>query len=171
MATPTNLPASAVAGQVLTAQYVNDLAGAFRILQVVNAHVTVRTFSTSSASYTDVTGLSLSITPQSSTSKILLFSNVGIGSSENSTVVNYFQFVRNSTAVGSGGEANFVINTTSNALTFSGLGFFIDSPSLTSAITYKLQMKVTGGTTFLNRRGASDLYQVASNLLAMEISA
>ena len=33
MATPTNLPATQTSGNVLTAAWLNDLRGAFRILQ------------------------------------------------------------------------------------------------------------------------------------------
>jgi hypothetical protein len=39
MATPTTLPASFVAGSILTAAELNDLRGAFRVLQVVNATI------------------------------------------------------------------------------------------------------------------------------------
>ena len=48
MATPTTLPASFTAGQVLTAAQMNDLRGAFRVLQVVQA-TKANTFSTTSA--------------------------------------------------------------------------------------------------------------------------
>jgi hypothetical protein len=37
MATPTTLPASFVAGNILTAAQLNNLRGAFRVLQVVQA--------------------------------------------------------------------------------------------------------------------------------------
>jgi hypothetical protein len=171
MATPTSLPASAVAGQVLTAQYVNDLRGAFRILQVVSANVTDRTFSTSSSSYVDVTGLSLSITPQSTTSKILLYCSVGGGNTNAGFGVAYFQFVRNSTAVGNGAEASFLMWTSNQDITGNASNLFIDSPNLTTAITYKMQCKVPSGTFRLNRRGATDLYNGNSVLMAMEISA
>ena len=40
MATPTNLPASFVAGAILTAAQQNDLRGAFRVLQVVQGTTT-----------------------------------------------------------------------------------------------------------------------------------
>jgi hypothetical protein len=171
MATPTNLPSTAVSGEILTAAYVNDLRGAFRILQVVSANVTARTFSTSSTSYVDVTGLSLSITPQSATSKILLYCSAGGGNSNAGAGVGYFQFVRNSTVVGNGNEASFFLWSQTSDQTGSASNLFIDSPALTSAITYKMQVKVGSGTFFLNRRGVTDFYNGNSVLMAMEISA
>ena len=171
MATPTNLPAAAVPGEILTAAYVNNLRGAFRILQVVSTNVVARTFSTSSTSYVDVTGLSLAITPQSATSQILLYCSVGGGNNNAGAGLAYFQFMRNSTAVGNGNEASFLLWTPSTDQTGNASNLFIDSPALTSAITYKLQMKVPSGTFFLNRRGATDLYNGNTVLMAMEISA
>jgi hypothetical protein len=171
MATPTNLPASFVSGAILTADQMNNLRGAFRILQVVSTNVVARTFSTSSTSHVDVTGLSLSITPQSTDSKILLYCSVGGGNNNAGAGVGYFQFVRNSTVVGNGNESSFLLWTPSTDQTGNASNLFIDSPALTSAITYKMQMKVPSGTFFLNRRGATDLYNGNSVLMAMEISA
>jgi hypothetical protein len=171
MATPTTLPGDFSPGQVLTAADMDALRGAFRILQVVSANVTDRTFSTASATYVDVTGLSLSITPQSATSKILLYCSLGGGNTNVGAGVGYFQFVRNSTAVGNGAEASFILVNQSQDLTSNASNLFIDSPSLTTAITYKMQMKVPSGTFRLNRRGATDLYNGNSVLMAMEISA
>jgi hypothetical protein len=171
MATPTNLPAAQTTGNVLTAAYMNDLRGAFRIMQVVSANVTDRTFSTTSATYVDVTGLSLSITPQSATSKILLYCSVGSGNTNAGIGIAYFQFVRNSTAVGNGAEASFIGTNMSQDVPANASNLFIDSPSLTTAITYKIQVKVPSGTFRLNRRGASDVYNGNSVLMAMEISA
>ena len=70
MATPTSLPATFVAGNVLTAAQMNDLRGAFRILQVVRAtDSTAR--STTSTSFVDA-NISVTITPTSSSSDVLL---------------------------------------------------------------------------------------------------
>ena len=70
MATPTNLPAAFTVGQVATAAQMNDLRGAFRILQVIQGTTSTRT-SSSTTTYADTT-LSASITPTSSSSKILV---------------------------------------------------------------------------------------------------
>jgi len=171
MATPTSLPASFSDSTSLPAASLNDLRGAFRIMQVVSANVTDRTFSTTSATYVDVTGLSLSITPQSATSKILLYCSVGSGNTNAGIGIAYFQFVRNSTAVGNGNEASFISTTMNSDVPANASNLFIDSPNLTTAITYKIQVKVPSGTFRLNRRGATDLYNGNSVLMAMEISA
>ena len=171
MATPTNLPASFVSGAILTADQMNNLRGAFRILQVTSAPVTARTFSTTSTSFVDVTGLSLTITPQSATSTILLFCSVGCGNSNAGVGVASFQFVRNSTAVGNGGYARFYARTMSSDVAANASNFYIDNPALTTAITYKMQVKVGSGTFYLNRRGVTDFYNGTSVLMAMEISA
>ena len=75
MATPTTLPATFVAGNVLEAEQLNDLRGAFRVLQTVSTTKT-DTFSSAVTAFTDVTGLSVSITPSSATSTILVMADV-----------------------------------------------------------------------------------------------
>jgi hypothetical protein len=74
MATPTDLPASFSAGAVLTAAQMNDLRGAFRILQVVS--VTNDTSLTTTGTFPQLSALNASITPQSDTSKILVVANL-----------------------------------------------------------------------------------------------
>ena len=99
MATPTNLPASFTTGAVLTAAQMNDLRGAFRILQVVSGSTTTET-STSSTTHADTT-LTATITPQSASSQILVYVShpsyfKGNGNSSNS--IN-FRLVRGSTNI------------------------------------------------------------------------
>jgi hypothetical protein len=64
------------------------------VLQVVSTTKT-DTFSTSSTSYTDLTGLSVSITPTSATSKVLVFYTVN----GKQTTTPSMRLVRNSTAI------------------------------------------------------------------------
>ena len=86
MATPTNLPAAFTVGQVLTSTQMNDLRGAFRVLQVVYATTAAQAVSTSST-YGD-TGLTATITPQSADSKILVcVSQNGVHKSSGDTSV------------------------------------------------------------------------------------
>jgi len=74
MATPTNLPAAQTTGNVLTAAYMNDLRGAFRILQVVTTSDT--TSRTTTGDYPQLSTLNVSITPQSSSSLILVSATI-----------------------------------------------------------------------------------------------
>jgi hypothetical protein len=141
MATRTNLPASQTTGNVLTAAYMNDLRGAFRILQVVTGTTTTQT-STGSATYSDA-GLSASITPQAATNKVLVMAQINYYNV--STNKTNFNLVRGSTQINEtnplGGDANNI-----------DAGFMLtllDSPNTTSATTYKVQFKTNAAATYL----------------------
>jgi predicted solute-binding protein len=122
-----------------------------KIGQVVQATTTTTTTS-SSGTYADVTGMTATITPTLSTSKVLVTMefDVNISGSTAFTVVSgYFQMLRGATAIGREGGPLFLINTlagqqmtqyTRRSITF------LDSPATTSATTYKLQIKLLGGS-------------------------
>lgn len=141
MATPTNLPATFVSGDVLTAAQQNGLRGAFRILQVVTGTTNTQT-STGSGTYSDV-GLSASITPQATTNKILVMAQINYyNAGTNKTT---FNLVRASTQINEtnplGGDANNIDGGCFLTL--------LDSPSTTSATTYKVQFKTNGSAGYL----------------------
>jgi hypothetical protein len=133
MATPTNLPASQTTGNVLTAAYVNDLRGAFRILQVISDPNTTPQ-STSSATFAD-TAYSITITPQSTSSKIFCVFSSSVYQPSGGTGAG-IRLMRGATAIASqSGLAN------SSAQSVVGVSLsFLDSPSTTSATTYKIQL-------------------------------
>jgi hypothetical protein len=118
-------------------------ASAGVVLQVVSTTLTT-TFSTNSSSYTDVTGLSVSITPKFSTSKILVLLNVSMAGWNNSG--NGLQLVRNSTAIciatGTGGQQISSLGDSyvggQDRVVTQALSY-LDSPATTSATTYKAQ--------------------------------
>jgi hypothetical protein len=180
MAAVTTLPATFVAGNVLTAAQQNALRGAFRVLQVVSTNLP-STFSTSAASYTDITGLSASITPSSNTSKVMVF--VNFQASVSADLVLMFQLVRGSTAIDIGDAASLRTRASFSMIESDtakqGGSFslnFLDSPATTSATTYKMQMFCAAtGTGYINRTGADqDLAlrpRTAANITVMEISA
>lgn len=167
MATPTSLPASFTSGAVLTAAQMNDLRGAFRILQVVQDTSATST-STTSTSYAD-TGLSVSITPSATSNKILLVASINgaAKTAGNDQTAIKLQLVRDTTAIqlieGQGGYTN------TNLLNVFGgtVGFYLDSPNTTSATTYKIQFGSTnsGFTASINYASA------VSTLTAFEVSA
>ena len=137
MATPTTLPATFTAGQVLTAAQQNDLRGGFRILQFKSASTTTaQTLSTST--YTDLTSFSITITPQATTNKILcVWSGKGDKSGGNVNNAINFRFVRTSTTIATW-ENNLFTNSLMRLI--SPMTYmFLDSPSTTSATTYKCQ--------------------------------
>jgi len=176
MATPTTLPAAFTSGQVLTAAQQNALRGAFRILQVVSVFK-ADAFSMTGTTFTDVTGLSASITPQSTSSQIIIMGQLNTGVITNQLM--FAQLVRGATAIGNGTSGNSI-----NALTTSGVGansiamatvpfFLVDSPATTSATTYKIQIKSGAGgiLAYVNRRQNDNEIGGSSSLILMEVSA
>tara|TARA_R100001594_G_scaffold115012_1_gene149855 strand:- start:9223 stop:9798 length:576 start_codon:yes stop_codon:yes gene_type:complete len=119
-------------------------------------------FTTNSTSYVDITGLSVSITPSSTSSKILFMADLNVGGA-NAVDANhvYVRMVRGSTAINIGDarsnreRGTHVVNTAIAGQTFPTSSCFLDSPSSTSAVTYKMQMKssTNGETGSLNRSG------------------
>ena len=173
-----------VSGEVLTAASLNDnftfaASGGGLIAQVVSTNLP-STFSTTSTSYTDLTGLSVSITPTLATSKIMVWVNLQASVSADIGVM--FQLVRGSTAIdigdaaGSRTRASFSYIQNDTGLQQGNLGLnFLDSPATTSATTYKIQMFVNSGTAYINRGGtdtdASNRGRTASNITVMEVLA
>jgi hypothetical protein len=174
MATPTNLPASFSSGAVLTAAQQNDLRGAFRILQVKQTVLNTTT-STTSGTMVDVAGFSVSITPQSTSNKVLVTVELAVGGLTADDAS--FNLVRGSTAifVGSGGTNNVSAFRRMNVIGDNGMDtinlVFLDSPATTSATTYKMQYLTRVGTLFVNRRGSDTNFVTASSITVQEISA
>jgi hypothetical protein len=146
-----------------------------KVLQVVSATKT-NTFSTTSTTLTDITGLSLSITPSSTSSKILIFGN--ISSSTLAGRVISFTLVRGSTSIGVssntqdyGGTIAQYHNSNVNDSIINNSLHFYDSPSTTSATTYKIQTRVNVGdtTVYINNRASADSSTVSS-ITAIEIA-
>lgn len=182
MAAVTTLPATFVAGNVLTAAQMNSLRGAFRILQVASVTKT-DTFTTGSTSYVDLTGLTLTMTPSSTSSQILVTYSVQ-ASGISGTNMGGIQIMRGATAIGNAATASnrSVANTVIPELGAAQFGqvasTFLDSPATTSATTYKLQIRTfgAGGTLIYVNRTQTDTDAAAwgrgtSTLTVMEISA
>ena len=130
------------------------------------------TFITTSATYVDVTGVSVTITPTSATSKILVVVNGLTGNSGNSA--NVFRLRRDSTdiALGVGGtsqETQRIYPGAANLTSAIAISF-IDSPSTTSATVYKLTMKVSGDTGYVGRLSGYDERSITS-ITAVEVAA
>ena len=179
MATPTNLPATFVAGNILTAAQQNDLRGAFRVLQVKSTTVSAITATTSSDTFVDVTDLTVSITPQSNTSKILVMVNMNVGG--NNADDTFYSLCKNNDNInqGSGGTVGATMSyrftdgggTAQNNAIINLVTMFLDSPATTSASVYKMKWRTRVGNIYLNRRGSDTAIAVASNITVMEISA
>ena len=120
------------------------------------------TLAATNTSYADLGSFSLTITPTSASNKILLMVSFGsaTGSGNNTTAL---RFTRDGTAVGVG-EANgsrtrasFRIigsSYSSDNHAYPAMHYYVDSPSSTSAITYKVQNRNESGTFRINRANA-----------------
>jgi hypothetical protein len=151
------------------------------VIQVVSTTKTDTFSSATVNAWTDVTGLSVSITPSSSSNKILVMASVqGINTTSNA----YFRLVRGATAIGVGATAGSRSSASSSNIFSSanvangmlGSSFqFLDSPSTTSSTTYKIQFITDVATTYVNRTaGDSDFLYVGrsqSTITVMEIKA
>ena len=163
MATPTNLPAAQTTGNVLTAAYVNDLRGAFRILQVVAATPATVQKSSASAVYQDV-GLSATITPQATSSKIFIIYSVNIYT-DTATTGASLQLFRGATSIQT--TQDFSYSVSSGISTYNTL-VELDSPNTTSATTYTVYGASNANSSFaiMNHTGTP-----TSTLLLLEVSA
>jgi hypothetical protein len=168
MAAVTTLPASFVAGSVLTALEMNNLRGAFRVLQVVNA--TTSTLVTNSTNTYVDTGLSATITPSSTSSKILvLVSQNGVQKSDGNAGNRVdIQLVRGSTQVLLVCSDVCFTNSTLQLSVPSASASYLDSPATTSATTYKTQFKNSAAAASISVQFNNSN---ASTITLMEISA
>lgn len=147
-----------------------------KVLQVASAFLST-TFSTTSTSFTDLTGLSVTFTPSASTSKVLIFSDTVISNSGRSerTILT---LLRNGTEIASAASTygwnmvsryNDSTTTPEMVYTHPASNHYLDSPATTSALTYKLQIRCTGGTAYVNRTGHDSTAAGTSSLTIMEI--
>ena len=136
------------------------------IIQVVQVTKTDQ-FSTSSTSYVDVTGLSASITPTRSDSKILVRVCVMIGTG-NTANDNFIRVLRGSTNILTTDYCVRNDEGTSNNTEYTIE--VLDSPSTTSQTTYKLQGKAETNEIFVNRRGDPSVTMGQSTITLMEVS-
>jgi len=127
-----------------------------KVLQVITANK-LDTFSSTSRTFVDVTGLSVQITPVSTSSKIYV-SGVLVCSASDHWV--FARLMRDSTQVltpsgtlGNRTTANFGFGTlnTGEYMPSSLPIHALDSPSSTSQLTYKIQIETHAGTGFVNR--------------------
>ena len=159
------------------ANHIDDTAG--KVLQVVSVTKT-DFFSTSASSWTDLTGLTATITPSATSSKILVMVDVFMGLSDFNDQNFYWKMLRGSTDIGVGtdGTNNFSGGGNFNSaasVPFLGGGSknHLDAPATTSATTYKVQISKNAATAiiYVNRRGSNTTDCGISTITLMEISA
>jgi len=133
-----------------------------KVLQTVSATTTSAT-STTSTSFVD-TALSVAITPSASNSKVLIIAHGG--GSATSGNESYLTLIRGSTNLGNATYGMLNWGSSSAAMAEATGLTYLDSPSTTSATTYKLQFKVGGGGT-----GYFNLNSQVASIVALEIGA
>ena len=138
------------------------------ILQVVNI-IKTNQYAVATGTPTDIPGLSASITPSSSTHKILIIAWVVISTSGGGGD-GYVRLLRNGNPIGNGDQGYF--GQSAGQDYFAGHSkpiTYVDSPSSTSALTYNIQ---TWGanTTYVNGRGYNGDFVTSSGITLMEVS-
>ena len=123
-----------------------------KVLQVQSVYKSSYfTTTTTLPSFTDITGMSVTITPSSTSSKILVLVTGGAApsSSNYNVAVN---LVRGSTSIFQGDAAGSATRGSGGGTEGSGGNVaicisYLDSPNTTNATTYKLQLGVESGAT------------------------
>jgi len=147
----------------------NPQAAPSKVLQVVSATYSTQV-SNSTNTYAD-TGLTASITPLFSTSKILIFVSIAGCSKQGSSAGNSIdlQLVRGSTSIlqfeGALGYTNSVLAQYDNAS-----ANYLDSPATTSATTYKVQFAADANAANVLVQGPNNRI-ATSTMTLMEIAA
>jgi hypothetical protein len=159
------------------------------VLQVVSVTKTDTTsfVSSSTNTYVDITGMSVTITPTTTTSRMFVMYTAGV--SQNTSATIHIRLLRDSTSIGQGVASS---NRLGDSLVWRPMGnqynwdiaplsnSFLDTtrPASTSAITYKLQATLGSsysGTFYLNRSwdDSDNDYsgRTASTITVMEIAA
>jgi hypothetical protein len=141
------------------------------------------TFTTASTSYTNVTGLSVTITPSSATAKVLLIAQVALGGEPSGFL-----------AFSGGNTSGYIGDAASNRIQVVGFHgvdepdlrtrygaemvsmVFLDSPATASATTYNVQARArSAGLTTINRTWADSdsntVARMASSFTVIEVAA
>jgi hypothetical protein len=174
--------ASALAAANLSGRVPAANAPSGSVIQVVSVTKTdSASFSLATGTLSDVSGLSVAITPSSATSKFLIIFTVHLGN--NTLTINpYVVLDRNGTSISLGDSNGSRTRTTATAGLDSASDYtltsvsqnFLDSPATTSTLTYKIRV---GGfnsrTFFLNQTAVnnSEGNTASSTITVMEIAA
>ena len=150
-----------------------------KVLQVVSTAKTDTFTSATFNTWTDITGLNVSITPSSASNKIYVIANVNGYAGNNS----HIKLVRDSTDICVGASAGSRKQASSgSARDGSGDDIinnnsldFLDSPNTTSSVTYKIQFWLHNSQTFYLNRSLNDTDAAysgrsASTITVMEIA-
>ena len=154
-----------------------DIAG--HVVQVIYAETDTRQSSTAT-SYTDLTGMTATITPFSSSNKVLVQVCLNMGMEDVGMNLSC-QLLRGSTNIFAGTDTSMKQGFVQTECGISGYKYEIknfsattlDAPATASAVTYKVQAKVNtaAGTFYMNRNhhNATDQGTTKSSITLLEI--
>ena len=146
-------------------------ASSGRVLQVVQTFSKTYTHSTST-SYTDVGGLSCSITPSSTTSKVLVSIQINGLTNGVATTTVYEVFLQLTDGSGSLITPLLDVNVTGGTGGYqSYTTTYLHSPATTSAITYKVQGKGDASSHGVDVNNYTSVNNTYSSITLMEIAA
>jgi hypothetical protein len=161
---------------------VGPAASGGKLLQLVSTAKTDTYSQAVSQVYTDVTGLSVAITPTLATSKVYVSVTLHAANDAASGERGMFRIMRDSTAIAIGDTAGSRTRATTGYSSLTAVtqmsylyGInFLDSPATTSATTYKIQMFTTSAAVqYVNRTqdNADAAYtgRMISTITVMEI--
>lgn len=143
-------------------------AGGGKVLQVVYGSTTTQT-ANSTSTYADTT-LSATITPSSSTSKVLILVSQNGVSKDTGNTGAQLRLLRGATVIQTfSGAVSFTNSTTPTRLDGVSSTHYLDSPATTSATTYKTQFASRTNTAVVQVQvtGGDDM----SSMILMEIGA
>ena len=147
--TTASLPSTLLSSQMPTGS----------VLQVVNVSITADA-STTNSSYVD-SGISATITPTSTSSKILMVTSFIVGGSSGAS--GYYQVKKNnSSVIWTSGRHYMSGDASVSPFTI----LLLDSPSTTSATTYNFWYKSGSGTIYYHTYGSGS----DGNIILMEIA-
>lgn len=155
-----------IAASKLTGQVPDANAPSGSVIQIVN-YTTSSQVSTSSSSTWSDTGLTALITPISTSSKILIICSLGdVGATGGSNGTST-RILRNGSQIGAQTSNQWCYMGVSGHGINSGSITYLDSPSSTSSITYKIQFKGQSGSNLWevmrdNTQGSITLMEIAA---------
>jgi len=148
----------------LTFNNATTQASAGCVLQVVSQYYNTYG-STSSTSYVD-TGVTLSITPKFSTSKVMVIVGLALGTNNASSTTISTQLVRNGSSLVLQERALLAQTNTCADVSYQ----YLDSPATTSSTTYKVQYLCVQGNTVRINDYQNSSGSAFSSITLMEIA-
>ena len=144
------------------------------VLQVVQGTPPTSSYSQTSTSFADATGFTASITPQSSSSKILVMFTGRIDNSSGNTVNTrgHIALLRGTTIIHKQFVGAYIADSgASNRNFYDSINLSsLDSPATTSQVTYKIQMASETTSNTINIEGSPASSNTYSSFTLMEIA-